>query len=183
MTNRGRGTSAREEWDAEATSFSAKLKKHLPDVCVLLLGPGYPPDQLETRKSLANRLRGAGCQVFIMEELGPVTAIDINTKFEGILDRINPDVIVALFTKQGSPHAVIFEVGFLCGHLGIENALKKLRFCIDRKLRKVDVLPRYFDYLMAKAEYYEFCDGIEGRTLYDRVFSIIQDEVVRKHKI
>jgi len=183
MMRHGRGDSARGVWDAEATRFSVRLKQLLPEIRVLLLGPGYPPEQLETRKNLARRLRDAGCQVFIMEELGPVSAVDINTKFRDILDRVDPDVIIAIFTKQGLPHAVIFEIGFLCGHLGIENAMKKLRFCIDRRLKKVDVLPRYFDYLIARAEYYEFCEDVEGRTLYDRVLVIIQDEVVRIHKI
>jgi hypothetical protein len=88
---------------------------------------------------------------------------------------------VCIFTEKGSPHAVIFEVGFICGHLGIEKTLPRLKFCIHHKIERIEVIPRYFDYLLAKAEYCQFYDEARGRTLYDRILEMIQSEVVRQY--
>jgi len=179
MGPRGKGVTARELWEAKADEITAEVAEHMRDVKVLLLGPGYPPGQLEIRKDAAERLRCISCQIYMMEELPPLSSVDINIKFRDILNKINPDLIVCIFTEEGFPHAVIFEIGFMCGHFGIERTLPRLKFCIHNKIEKIAVMPRYLDYLVARAESYEFYDAVTDRTLYDRIRDIVKGEVLR----
>lgn len=170
-------------WDKKANAFSKNMAKHMSNIKVLLLGPGFPEGQLEIRQEVAKKLKGKGCKVIIMEDLAPISSFHIDEKFRDILDHKEPNVIISIFTEEGKPHAVIYEIGFVCGHLGIKKALEILGFCIHHKLEKIEQVPGYLHGFIARAEYYEFYDESRGPTLYDRILHIVRNEAVRQSNL
>jgi hypothetical protein len=180
IKTRGRDEMALEVWTSRALSFDKNIKRHMNSIRVLLLGPGFPKGQLEIRQELAAQLTKDSCNIFIMETLSPISSYNLDEKFRDILDEINPDLIIPIFTENGAPHGVIFEIGFICGHLGIKMALNRLRFCFHHRLEKIKNVPAYLYYIVSRARYYEYHDEGDGPTLYDRVIQFIRDEVVRQ---
>ena len=110
----------------------------------------------------------------------PVSSFNIDEKFRDILDEINPDLIICIFTEEGAPHGVIFEVGFICGHLGIDEGLERIRFCFHERVEKIENLPAYLHFIASRTQHYEFYDEGEGPTLFDRIYQFIRDEVSRR---
>jgi hypothetical protein len=181
LKTRGREEMVRKVWIKKANIFDKNVKRHLGNVKVLLLGPGYPEDQLKIRTDVEKKLEKDGCDIYIMETMKPISSFNIDEKFRDILDKINPDLILCIFTEKGVPHGVIFEVGFICAHYdSIEDALERLRFCIHEKSEKIEDIPSYLHFLMSRTRYYEFYDEGRGPTLYHRITQFIQDEVVRQ---
>lgn len=181
IKTRGREEMAKEVWTRKAITFDKNIKRHMSSINVLLLGPGYPKGQLEIRQEVAEKLEEDNCSIFIMESLNPISSYNIDEKFRDILDEIKPDIIVCMFTEEGSPHGVIFEIGFICGHLGIEKAMNRLRFCIHNRVKKIENVPAYLQYILSRARYYEYYDEGKGPTLYDRINQFTRDEVVRQY--
>ena len=69
---RGRIEMADESWETRATKFDKNVKKHLGNIKVLLIGPGFPKDQLEIRKDVAKKLKKDGCDIHIMESISGI---------------------------------------------------------------------------------------------------------------
>ncbi|MFW9973694.1 MAG: hypothetical protein ACFFDQ_00290 [Candidatus Thorarchaeota archaeon] len=178
---RGRVEMPRETWNTKAVTFENNVNRHMKNIRVLLLGPGFPEGQLEIRTQVAEELQRAGCDIYIMETMGPISSFNIDEKFCDILNEIRPELIICIFTKEGAPHGVIFEIGFICGHYGIEQALNYLRFCFHNELKKIQEIPAYLQFLISRTRYYEFYDEDEGPTLFDRIIQYIRDEVVRQY--
>lgn len=168
-----------KEYYKKAEAFQAHLDQHKGKVKAFLLGPGYPEGEYNARHSLCEELKDEGYAVFIMEELRSIKSVEIHDKFNDILDEISPELIICIFTREGAPHAVIFEVGFLCGKYGFDWVFSRLKFCLHNDLCKKEVLPRYFNGLIARAETYDYYDDDSGRMLIDRVKKIIENETVR----
>nr|KXH72694.1 MAG: hypothetical protein AM325_01300 [Candidatus Thorarchaeota archaeon SMTZ1-45] len=178
---RGRVEMPKDAWNTRATTFEKNVEKHIGNVKVLLLGPGYPEGQLEIRTQIADRLEKDGCDIYIMETMSPISSFNIDEKFRDILNEIRPELIICVFTKEGAPHGVIYEVGFICGHYGIDQALSCLRFCFHNELEKIKNIPAYLYFLLSRTQYWEFYDEGKGPTLYTRIIQLIRDEVVRQY--
>ena len=172
---------AEESWETRATKFDKNVKKHLGNIKVLLIGPGFPKDQLEIRKDVAKKLKKDGCDIHIMESMKPLKSYNIDVKFRNILDEINPELIICIFTEEGAPHGVIFEIGFICGYYkDNDEAIERLRFCFHHRVEKIKNTPAYLHFIVSRSRYYEFYDNDDGPTLYDRILQFIRDEVVRQ---
>jgi hypothetical protein len=172
---------AKEAWNTRANKFAKNVKKHLGSIKVLLLGPGYPKNQLRIREDVAKELKKAGCDIYIMEHMNPISSYNIDETFRDILQNINPDLIICIFTDKGVPHGVIFEVGFICGYYkNSHEALDRLRFLFHNRVKKIEKVPAYLHFLTSRSRFYEFYDEGEGPTLYDRILCFIHDEVVRQ---
>jgi hypothetical protein len=170
----------RELWDKVGQQFQDGLEANKTKIKALVLGPGFPHCELATRKRVVNSLRKKGYRIYIMEEFPRKDSIEIYKKFKSLLDDINPDIIICIFSKEGSPHAVIFEIGVICGHFTYETVIRRLRFVVHEESNKIADIPRYLEDLMAKGQYYYYLDKIKGRTLYDRIHYIIQAEIAER---
>lgn len=111
---------------------------------ILLLGPGFPGVELAKRKLVAQELRKKNYKVIVMEEerdwLEYGTILD---KFHDLLKKFDPQLIVALFMKRGSPLGVTFEIGYICGYYGRVATAKRLRFLLEAQLDERKILTSY----------------------------------------
>jgi hypothetical protein len=68
-----------------------------------------------------------------MEQLKNLQSIkSLDKKFETIIKKYNPKLIVAFFMSGALMDAVLFEIGFLCGRYGTDNIVNRLRFIYDK---------------------------------------------------
>jgi hypothetical protein len=118
------------------------LEKVKPKLIIFLLGPGN--HYLNQRKDIADKLRNMNYKVMVMEDepdwLEYSTIVD---KFHDLLQRVDPQLIVALFTKKGSPVGVTFEIGYICGYYGRVETERKLRFLLEAQLNEKEILSSY----------------------------------------
>jgi len=92
----------------------------------LLLAAGA--DNLPYRRTVKEELTKYGySNVIIMEDL-PEDDKGICFKFEGILDKYDPHLIITFFHNEVKRDSILFELGFICGKSGIEFNLKRLKF-------------------------------------------------------
>ena len=111
---------------------------------ILLLGPGWPKKQLEERRALATELRRRGYNVLIMEDLPDwLTQITVIDKFHDILRKHDPQLIIELFTRKGSPLGITFEIGYLCGFYGRGEVGQRIRFLLESNINQRKVLTTY----------------------------------------
>ncbi|MDI6654926.1 MAG: hypothetical protein QME59_03470 [Candidatus Hydrothermarchaeota archaeon] len=165
------------EIQAKAIELENRINRNKDKVTAMLLGPGYPLGQLELRKEIASRLSDKGYHVVVMEAIQEWKEMSVGEKFKGILDKLNPDLFVCIFTKKGVPHGVIFEIGFICGHLGRDTAMQRLRFCVEEGVNKEELLTIYVREIMEIAKTYDYQDAEE---LLDIVEGLIKDEILRR---
>jgi hypothetical protein len=141
----------REIWQRKAEEFTKNLNEKKKLVKTLILGPGYPKQQLITRRKIADRLNSEGCQVFLMEDLPAKDSTELHEKFRILLNDIDPNIIVCIFTEIGNPHGVIFEIGFICGHYGFKKTFDRLKFCVHHKTNKNQGCPQIFQWSYGKS--------------------------------
>ncbi len=173
------GEEIRKKIEQQAEQAENRIEECKGKVKALLLGPGYPEGELETRLNIKDELEEEGFQIFVMENLPNIGAEKFYRKFEKIISEVNPELIICILTEEGAPHGVIFEVGYICGHNGFKRALSRVKFCIHNNLNKIEVIPRYLEELMVEGERYDYYDDEDGRRLVDRVRHIIRNEIVR----
>ena len=125
------------EVDLRIEAAKAKLK-------ILLLGPGWPETELQERRALATELGRRSYNVLIMEDIQDwLTQITIIDKFHDILRRYDPQLIIGLFTKKGSPLGITFEIGYLCGFYGRGEVSRRIRFLLESGINQRKVLSSY----------------------------------------
>jgi hypothetical protein len=160
----------------EIDALREKIGRHKGEVKVFLLGPGYPRDELELRKRVASELNREGYSVIVMEALPEWRDVTLGEKFKGILEEHRLDLFICVFSREGYPHGVIFEIGFLCGHYGRDRIIDKLRFCVETGVDKRELLSIYVLEVMSEAMTYDYDKG----ELKDVVEGIIQREVLQR---
>lgn len=175
------GENAQRKLDQGADKFLKTLEAYKSHIKTLLLGPGFPPGELDIRLDVKRSLEQEGFPIFVMEELPDMGSGEIHEKFREIIIRTNPDLIICVFTEKGSPGAVLFELGYVCGIYGFNKTISRLKFCVHWNVPKLEIIPRYVEILMAKAECYDYYDDVDGRYLIDRVRTMIRSEVVRRY--
>lgn len=130
-----------DNWAEEKESKINVAKQRL---MIFLLGPGIPEVELTKRKHIANELRKKKYNVIVMEDerdwLEYGTIVD---KFQDLLQKFDPQLIIALFTKNGSSLGVTFEIGYICGYYGRVETAKRLRFLLEAKLDERKILTSY----------------------------------------
>ena len=131
---------------AHVTGLAAKRDAQLAEartrVRVFLLGPGFPPPELDRRRRLKERLTNRGIEAILMEDI-PQWQSTLSEKFRGIIEEMRPDVLIAIFTRHGSPLGVTFEIGYLTATFGSEGLAKRLRYCLETALDATKVMTAY----------------------------------------
>lgn len=129
-------------------SNDGEVKKAIKKINVLILGPGYPKQELDRRIKIKQELKKFGINAHVMEEkkaaARQITHVD---KFDELLKMDNL-LCIAISTKDGYSLGLTFEIGFICGSFGLDKAGKKrleeeLGFLIDKKADKKKILSSY----------------------------------------
>ena len=114
--------------DFKIISFPIKRE----DICILLLAAWN--DNLKYRKEVKDELNKDGySNVIIMEEL-PDDHNGLCYKFEQILEKHKPNLIIAFLHKDVKIDSLLIELGIIIGKYGSENAVDRLKFlhnCYD----------------------------------------------------
>ena len=129
-------------------SNDTEVKKAIKKINVLILGPGYPKQELKRRIKIKQELKKLGINAHVMEEkkaaARQITHVD---KFAELLKMGNL-LCIAISTKDGYSLGLTFEIGFICGSFGLNKSGKKrleeeLGFLIDKKANKKKILSSY----------------------------------------
>lgn len=91
-----------------------KENKYKESFVILLLYPGYPPEEKKRILKLKRKLRARKWQnVFLMEDFE--TEINLSDLFNFLLGDagLSPDLIAAVFTQKGTKEGASWELGFL----------------------------------------------------------------------
>ena len=125
---------------------------------LFLLGPGYPPSELERRRRLAHELQELGIKAIVMEDLPQWRSRTLSGKFLDIINDFEPDLFIAIFTRAGRAVGITFELGFLTGLLGLGELLRRLRYCVEMKLDEARVMTAYVREQLPLARTVRFTD-------------------------
>ena len=126
----------------------AQMKKILKNINILILGPGWPLNELKKRKNIKNELRTRGFSAHIMEEKPQlqrqITHVD---KFDELLQMPNL-LCVAISTPKGYSVGLSFEIGYICGLFGRsvhgrKKLEKELGFIVSDKANIKEILSSY----------------------------------------
>ena len=149
----------------------SQVKKILKKINILILGSGYPPNELKKRVAIRNKLRKLGYSANVMEETPQpkrqTTHVD---KFHDLLDMKNL-LCVAISTPKGYTNGLSFEIGYIAGVFGRtkkgrERLQRELGFIISKKADKRKILSSYITTGL-------FYDGIVNYE-YDNIKEIIK---------
>jgi hypothetical protein len=100
----------------------------------MLLAPGkeHLTYRKKVKRELIKKFGYKSKNIIIMEQIETVTEIkSLDKKFETIIKKYDPQLIVAFFMSGAFMDAVLFEIGFLCGRYGADNIENRLRFVYD----------------------------------------------------
>lgn len=78
-----------------------------------------------------------------MEDLPAWNKGDLSGKFLDIIEKFDPDLYVAIFTRMGRSLGTTFELGFLTALLGIDELKRRLRYCLETKLDASKIMSAY----------------------------------------
>ncbi len=115
---------------------------------ILILGPGWPSNELKQRKKIKSKLRMKGFKAHVMEEKDqPERQITHVDKFDELLDYDNL-LIVAISTPEGYSNGLSFEIGYICGKYGRtekgrERLQNELGFIISEHADRERILTSY----------------------------------------
>jgi hypothetical protein len=160
---------------SKIAAFKEKIERYKGEVKVFLLGPGYPREELELRKQVASDLNREGYSVTVMEAI-PEWGVTVGEKFKAVLDEYHPDLFICIFSREGYPQGVIFEIGFLCGHFGRDKIIDKLRFCVETGVNKRELLTIYVLEIISEARTYDY----DKHELKDVIEGIIKREILER---
>lgn len=141
-------TSKKLKSNKKTPSNDAKVKNAIKKINVLILGPGYPKNELTQRINIKNHLIKLGINARVMEEVKPaarqITHLD---KFAELLEMKNL-LCIAISTKEGYSLGLTFEIGFISGLFSLKKDGKKrlqqeLAFLIDKKANRKRILSSY----------------------------------------
>ena len=139
---------------------------------ILILGPGYPPNELKKRKEIRDKLRQPGFTAYVMEEKPqPERQITHVDKFNELLEMRNL-LCVAISTPKGYSNGLSFEIGYICGSFGRtlrgrKRLADELGFIISKKADRRKILSSYVTTGL-------FRDGITMQYEYSTTKQIIQ---------
>jgi hypothetical protein len=148
------------------------VKKALKKINVMILGSGWPKNELTTRRKIKQKLKRAGINAFIMEDekqaMIQITHVD---KFVQLLKK-KYLLCVAIITKSGDTRGVTFEIGYLCGHHGMTRSGKKkigseLGFLFEKGVDRKKTLSSYLHSGI-------FIDVIKRQNEFSTIDDIIQ---------
>ena len=126
----------------------AQVKKILKKINVLILGPGYPPNELKKRIEIRRKLKKLGLSAYVMEQKPQpkrqTTHVD---KFHELLDMENL-LCIAISTPNGYSNGLTFEIGYICGLFGRTKTgrarlQRELGFIISKKANQKEILTSY----------------------------------------
>jgi hypothetical protein len=150
---------------------NAQLKKIKKEINILILGPGYPPNELKKRIEIRKKLRKQGFKAHVMEEKPqPERQITRVDKFDELLEMKNL-LCVAISTPKGYSNGLSFEIGYICGYFGrTQKGRKRLQnelgFIISKKADREKILTSYITTGL-------FRDGISMQYEYNNTNDII----------
>ena len=128
---------------AKGEELERRIRARHGDVIVFLLGPGYPPANLNRRRRLRDRLKNSGINAIVMEDVRTQPGESLTDKFRRILRDLEPTLYLAIFTERGKPLGLTFELGLLTGILGFEELKSKLRYCVEMMVNEKLVMTQY----------------------------------------
>jgi len=108
------------------------VKEDVYEEPIMLLGPiGKNNIHLCYRKKIKEELLLLGFKKIIIMELEDNNFISLEEKFDRIIVKYDPILIIALFITGEKMDGVNFEIGWLCCKYKISNLSKKLRILCD----------------------------------------------------
>lgn len=94
-----------------------KLELKKDDINILIIGPGYPKSEFNKRKYLCGELKRRGWKkTSIMEHYKTKKTLELDHKFNSLIDMLPNLLVIALFTKKGPHGGVEWEMGFIQGY-------------------------------------------------------------------
>lgn len=160
----------------EASRRAREISKRRKDIVLFLLGPGYPVTELGRRRWLKGRLAQDGINAIIMEDL-PQWKEYLVEKFEDILRRFKPHLIIAIFTREGNPLGITFELGFLTASFGLRNLFGLLRYCVEVGVDERRMMTSYVREQLPVARSVHFA-GNDG--LYEAVLNFVDNYIIEQ---
>jgi len=126
----------------EGHARAEAIGKQRGRIVLFLLGPGHPPGDLALRRWVRDELGKLNIRGVVMEDV-PEASSNLAGKFEGIVKRFKPDLIVAIFTRAGRIVGVTFELGLLTGMLGFDKMVEKARYCVHAEMDEDKLMTAY----------------------------------------
>ena len=139
---------AKKTSNQKRKSSDAHVLRMMKKINILILGPGFPTNELTKRKKIKSKLRMEGFKAHVMEEKPqPQRQITHVDKFDELLGMENL-LCVAISTPEGYANGLSFEIGYICGTFGRtkkgrERLQNELGFLIHKDADRGKILTSY----------------------------------------